>query len=199
MNQQDFEELSGWAYQRAGRQPDGLTPVEAIARAVLGPAALRSVPPRALPGDAALATVGGVRAIFLRTGLPKHRARWAIAHELGHVLLGLDSSRQEHEDVCDAFAATLLLPTVAFQEALLESGPSFRALARRFTVTESCAALRVGEVTGVPLALVAPARVRVRGSGYQWPSERELRALKVPGAQRVRLKDDRQRMALLVG
>lgn len=155
-----------------------------------------------LPGDAALATVHGQRRIYVRRGLPPERLRWAIAHELGHWALGLDSSTRENEDACDAFAAALLVPHGAFRSALKTAGSSYTKLARHFVTTESCAALRFGEVTGVPLALVAPARVRLRGDGHAWPGEEALRSLakepRVPGVRKVRLRDDARRVALRV-
>ena len=73
-------------------------------------------------------------------------------------------------------------------------------LARALETTESLAVLRLGEVTGEPIALVTPARVRLRGTAYSWPSEPELRALasapRVAGIRKVRLTDDPRRVVI---
>jgi hypothetical protein len=55
-------------------------------------------------------------------------------------------------------------------------------------------------VTGRPIAVVAPATVRVRGDEWGWPTEREIRRLvlePVPELVRVSLTDERRRWALL--
>jgi len=192
-----LEEIEGEAALMVGDTSEAPR-VLALARRVLGGAGtVLTVHARALPGDAALATVNGERRIYLRSGLSPLRQRWAVAHELGHLALELDSSTRENEDACDAFAAALLLPRRAFQVALRETGVSYTKLAQWFVTTESCAALRLGEVTDVPLALVAPSRTRVRGAEFGWPLE--LRAGRIPGVRRATLRDDRRRVALRVG
>lgn len=171
--------------------------VVALARRVLGgPGTVLTVHARALPGDACLATVHGQRRIYLRSGLEPRRLRWAVAHELGHLALELDSSTRENEDACNAFAAALLAPRRAFQRALAETGVSYTKLARWFATTESCVALRFGEVTDVPLMLVAPQRIRVRGAEFVWPAAGSTR---LPGVRRATLRDDHRRVALRAG
>jgi hypothetical protein len=183
---------------RQGGQDDGGPPrVLELARAILGRGGVEAVPHRALPGDGCLAVVQGERRIYVRTGLEPVRLRWVVAHELGHLALGLDSSSRDNEDACDAFAAALLLPRRAYQAALREVGVSYTKLARWFVTTESCAALRLGEVTDVPLALVAPARVRTRGADFAWPAE--LVAGRIPGVRRATLRDDRRRVVMRAG
>jgi len=165
-----------------------------LARRVLGGRdGVVAVPGRALPGDGALVRVRGRVQIYVKSGISTERVRWVVAHELGHLALGLDSSSRANEDACDAFAAALLLPRQAFGAALAEVGPSYAKLARWFVTTESCAALRLGEVTGVPLALITPKRIRTRGAEFSWPADLSRR---VPGLKRATLRDDRRRVAL---
>lgn len=57
---------------------------------------------------------------------------------------------------------------------LVRYAPSIAELAAAFETTESLAALRLGEVTGQPIALVAR-QVRVRGDDWAWPPEADLR------------------------
>jgi hypothetical protein len=196
-----FESIEGEAGLMLKRSGDGDSEAPRVldlARRVLGDSgALVTVHARALPGDACLVVVRGQRRIYLRRGLDPARQRWAVAHELGHVALGLDSSSRANEDACDAFAAALLLPRRAFQSALRQTGLSYTKLARWFVTTESCAALRLGEVTDVPLALVAPSRTRVRGAEFGWPAE--LTSGRIQGVRRATLRDDRRRVALRAG
>lgn len=203
MTLEDIEGEAGVLYRSTGFELDEPAPMLELARRALGRGCVLQVHARAIPGDACLATVGGERRLYLRRGLSPERARWAIAHELGHWALGVDSSSRENEDNCDALAAALVAPRAAFRAALRECGDRYHKLAVWFQTTESCAALRLGEVTGDPLALIAPARVRVRGSEFVWPGEAELRQLaakpRVPGVRKARLRDDQRRVAMRVG
>ncbi|HSC85857.1 MAG TPA: ImmA/IrrE family metallo-endopeptidase [Polyangiaceae bacterium] len=185
-----------WMLRRAGIEDDEPPPILELARRVVG-LRVEQVPHRALPGDGQLATLHGERRIYVRTGLPPARLRWAIAHELGHLALSLDSGSPENEDLANAFAAALLAPRRAYQLALNETGPSYTRLARWFITSESCAALRFGEVTDTPLALVAPTRVRVRGAEFCWPLEPTV--ARIPGVRRATLRDDKRRTAMRIG
>lgn len=101
--------------------------------------------------------------------------------------------------MADALAAALLAPRQQFLRALGEDGYRLPILARRFETTESCVALRAGEVTGEPMALVAPRSVRVRGAEWTWPTERELRRGSLPGVRKVSLRTERPRFVLRAG
>jgi hypothetical protein len=181
---------------------DGTAPISplTLAEKLLGPGAIRRVPPRCLPAGAALVRVHGDWRIYLASDLPPKPLRFAVCHELAHWALGDAATGSELERLCDALAAALLAPREAFLRVLRDTGPRLPALARRFETTETCVALRLGETTGAPLALVAPSVVRVRGAGFAWPSEREIRALaqraRLPGLRKARLRDDPARVAL---
>lgn len=200
--EQDLADLEGTAaalYRQAGYDDGEPAPVIALATRLLGPGCVQRVHAGALPGDAALVTVHGERRIYVRKGLAPARLRFAVAHELAHWALGDCSTGVDLEARCDALAACLVAPRRAFLHALRETD-RYHLLAERFATTESCVALRLGEVTGEPLALVAPLSVRVRGEAYVWPGERELRALaakpRTPGIRKAKLRDDRRRVAL---
>jgi hypothetical protein len=80
---------------------------------------------------------------------------------------------------------------------------NYTKIAQWFVTTETCAALRFGEVTGEPLALISPRAVVVRGDEWVWPDERELRAIArrrvAPGIRKTRLRDDPRRLVLRAG
>lgn len=191
------EEIEGVAlalYKQAGLDPDlPAHPVE-LAERLLGVDCVRMVHASALPGTAALARVSGYWRIYVRSRAPAARQAFAVLHELGHYALGPGAS----EEACDALAGALLLPRPAFKYAAGDLGADWTALADRFDCTESAAALRWGEVTGEPLALVAPLKVRVRGLPWGWPSDdgeiRRLASEPRPGLARARLRDDPRRV-----
>lgn len=197
----DFEGAADALYREAGYDDGAPAPILGLAKRLLGPGALHRVHAGALRADAALVTVQGERRIYVRRGLSQPRLRFAVAHELAHWALGLDSSCRENEEQCNALAACLVAPRRAFLRALRET-ELYKDLAERFVTTESCAALRQAEVTGEPTALVCPHTIYVRGDEWIWPAERELRALAArggPGIRKARLKDDRRRVAVRAG
>ena len=195
----DIEGAAAALYREAGYDDSDPAPAIGLATRLLGPGCVQRVHAGALPGDAALVTVHGERRIYVRRGLPPARLRFAVAHELAHWALGECAPGAELEARCDALAACLVAPRRAFLRALRETD-RYHELAGRFATTESCAALRLAEVTGEPLALVAPSCVRVRGDAYGWPGEPELRALatkpRVPGLRKARRRDDPRRVAM---
>jgi hypothetical protein len=155
-----------------------------------------------LPGLAALCRVGTEWRIYQRAKLDAIRDNWAIAHELGEWFLAQrGEDGPEREGIADGIAAAILVPRRSFQRALATQGPSLTALSSALGVTETLVALRVGEVVGTPIALVAPRRVRVRGAEFAWPEENALRqvanAQEMPGLRYTRLKDDPRRVMLI--
>lgn len=102
----------------AGIAPGDPVLVGALARSLLGGAdRVRALPRDRMPADGMLVPVlvdlGPPAifrpAIFHAVELSPEYARFVIAHELGHYVLGLDSSCQANERACDAFASYLVL------------------------------------------------------------------------------------------
>lgn len=167
-----------------------------MAERLLGSAA-RPVPPHILRRDGALARVGADWCIFLRADIPEARRRFAILHELSHWAIGTGAT----EEQCDALAAAMLAPRAAFLAALRAHGAMLPRLARYFRTSESCIALRLGEATDKPLALITPMSVRLRGAPYEWPADTKLRELAtrpaLKGLRKAVLRDDRTRAMLV--
>jgi hypothetical protein len=135
----------------------------------------------------------------LGRSLPPRYALFAIAHELGHWLLARHGFVGDDEErAADHLGAALVAPRRAFLSARRAVGESLPELADAFGITETGAALRLGEVLGVPLAVVVPATVRVRGpEDWGWPDEWTLRRWargRTPGIRKVRLTDDPRRV-----
>jgi hypothetical protein len=192
----DLEGIAEARYSDAG-----LDPAEAdlprLVRALLGVAVERG--PRPISGPAALYRVGPAWRIVVSSKLPLPYARFWVAHELAHWILRDEGLDDRDEAAADYLGAALLAPRRGFLSAVRE-GLELPDLAERYGLTETGAALRVGETTGRPLVVVAPARVRARGSEWWvWPPEPTLRAWARrggPGLARVRLADDPRRVML---
>lgn len=198
VDQADIEGEAEAAYRAAGLELDeGVTPIW-LAKRLLGPDAVVGVASLMQPGGGCLVRVHGQPRIYYRARLPPALRDFVIGHELAHALLG-ERVGDEAEAACDAFAAAVIAPRRAYLAALRAYGVRFTKLARAFATTESLVALRLGEVTGEPVALLAPHSLRVRGSECAWPSEPELRSVlprSGPGLARARLRDDPRRTAI---
>lgn len=192
----ELEELAGHLYREARYTDCEQAPLVTLANRLLGPNSVRLVPASALPGNGALARVGAHWRVYLRRDASQVAKRFVLLHELAHWALGSGGSEEE----CDALAAALLAPRRAFLLAVAALGSDFGALAAHFGASESCVALRLGEATGCPLALITPRAVRLRGSVFSWPDERALRAksnTQRPGLRKARLRDEPERVVLV--
>lgn len=194
----DFDRAAAVVLRAAGfGTSEAVSPLD-LAHRLLGPGTVRLIELPTLPGDGAIARVRQEWRIYIRAGCSPEAARFAICHELSHWTLGSSAC----EDDCDSLGAALLAPREAFVNAVAIHGRSLRALARHFCCTESFAALRLGEVTGNPLALVSPSRVRVRGRPFLWPPDPILRQAargrELPGLRAGQLSDDPCRVVFSV-
>lgn len=196
---QYLEGIAEAAYAEAKVETDD-GDVELVVERLLGPDAIRRGP-RPVHGPAALVRVQDRWRIILGRSVPMPAALFYVAHELGHWLLRRhDVDVHDEEAAADFIAGALLAPRRAFVAAVRTHGHDLTALAEAFDVTETSAALRLGEVLRVPLVVVAPSRVRVRGpEGWVWPPEPTLRRwARRPGEglRRTRLQDDPRRVVL---
>lgn len=193
-----LESLALSVYERLGLDPEVPASIFTIASRMLGPGAI--IRPHWMRSPAALYYQNGSPRIALRKGLPIERAAFLCGHELAHVLLNREGRRAEDEADCDYLAGALLAPRPAIH-SFLRQGLDYQEIADEVVASHTWAALRTAEVTGHPVALVTPARVRVRGVGWIWPPEDALRRLAKtggPGVTRVRLRDDPSRTLLKV-
>jgi len=195
----ELEGIADGAYRDAGidvEQPN----VVRLAKTILGPNAIQRGP-RPIAAPAALIRVGDEWRIILGRHLPKLYAVFAVGHELGHRLLAMHGyDGDDEERAADYLAGALLAPRRAFITARRAFGNDLPSLAETFSMTETGAALRLGEVLAQPLAVVAPQTVRVRGpEHWVWPDEATLRRWAkrpAPGLRKVRLTDDPRRVML---
>lgn len=174
------------------------------------------------PGPVLLAAAIGLRIVW-RAGIRGARLRretleilvssrlspvalaWAVAHEIAEWHLGrIGYDDADREQASDALAAALILPIPAYRRATAAFGGTVVALpdiSHAFRTSQSIAALRMGEVTGRPLALVTPSRVHLRGDEWGWPPEDGIRLLAqhvdTTAVERWRLSDAPRRVLLV--
>lgn len=197
LDHRTLDSIAEARYDRAGLDP-AAPHVGHLIGALLGPKAL-TFGRRPVSGPAALHRVGGEYRIAVSAALPRHDALFFASHELAHWVLRDEGLDDEDEAAADYLGAAFLAPRRAFLLALGD-GLTIADLAARFGLTETGAALRIGETTGRPLVVVAPASVRARGSeSWVWPPEPTLRRWARrghPGLARARLGDDPRRVVL---
>ncbi len=140
--------------------------------------------------------------IFVRENLSPEQFLFTVYHEIAEWHVHRLRLRFDHflekERVCDAIAAALVAPQRAFRAALRDHGEDFAELAEDFLATETCMALRLGEVEHVPVCVLSEGGVRrVRGPAWTWPQDPTTAS--GPGLRRARLRDRGERLALIVG
>lgn len=189
----DGDGIARWIYDLARLDAEAPPGPSALAKA-LG-IELATAPRGGVWGQGTKIGLRGQRMIWIAPRLAAvHRAH-AIAHEIVEWMIP-----NADEATCDEAAAAILAPRRAFARALRDLGDDLPALADAFRTTESCVALRLGEVTGEPIALVSRRRVRVRGAAWGWPAEEDIRRIArgslPPELRAMRLQDDDSRVFL---
>lgn len=171
-------------YALAGMDPLYDRSVVRIARARLGPEAVRQVSygEYGLTCDAALVTDSqGRQFIAVRADLDPIRRRCLIAHELCELeCTRIDYRRSDRENVCNRQARALLAPDQALVAVAATMEGGLRGLSAAFAMPEIQMALRLGEVEGGPSIAVrlSSGHIVVRDRRRRLPSRQlELRAL----------------------
>lgn len=171
----------------------------AIAVRLLGKGAIY-VQPRAMT-EATCATIGGALRVVLRGGFSPRKANFLVARMIARVWLfegsvGPDPTmRLEH-----GVAAWLVAPTPCFRVCLAQVGINVPRLADTFSITQTCATIRIPEVGGPDAAVTTPDRVYRRGRLFSWADDEDLRSLTRKETRSVRkiiLRDEPGRIALL--
>jgi hypothetical protein len=197
MDQADIEGLAAWAYRRAGLEDDApASPLELASRLLGNRVQVYRF--SGLKAPAALARVESDWRIYVRGRLTSRALLWLTAHELGEYLLRLEHYEgPDAEQAADRLAAALRAPRRAYQRVARFRGAAWSDLAAAFRTSESSAALRWAEVTGDPVALIAPKRpIRTRGADFMWPNPIPRKA--PHGLVRETLTDDCRRSVLRV-
>lgn len=203
VRQSEIEAIAEKLYEKAGIKPRGAADPLRLARALLGKDAIKVFRDPALRADAYLARVGRQWRIYLRAGLAPEMARFNLGHEIAEWHIATTPALRERADLdleqlADRVAAALLTPREFATETCKRIGPRWSQLALDFATTESCAALRYGEVLDEPLVLLTPRKERRRGWPWRWPSAAELRADEpCPGVAKAYLRDDPSRIVAL--
>lgn len=123
--------------------------------------------------------IGNARRIEMRLGvLGTPRGRIVLGHECAHVYAAKYLRREVTEPWCDSFGAMLAAPRRATTLAMREVGHSPVMLGAVLEVEPEAALLRIGEVSGRPVALERRAkRLVARGEPFPWPTVQAIREL----------------------
>jgi hypothetical protein len=200
MQRGDLEVLALTMLKEVGMTPLDPVCVVKLVQRLVGKEALRFAPEHVLPGNGSLVRVGSEWRIYLRRSAPTHIKRFVALHEVGHFVLGPDASEEE----CNQLAAAVLLPRLGFLRERIERRRHISTIARSFGSDETCAWLRLSEVTGERVAVVSPRSVHSRGRDKdRWLEPDKLRELATcptpKGVWKAKLHDDPTRMVLRAG
>lgn len=152
---------------------------------------LAAVPDHSLPFAGTLEDIDGGFRIRYAANMSASRRRFTIAHELCHAIFATTGPRwprtgKRLEQICEMFAATLLMPEWAVRHEWTACGPSvegFRACAANLHVSITALAMRLDQLE---LAVVFEER-----DGYWKPVVRAARAQPVPTLTSGDLSDGR--------
>jgi len=201
MEQAVVEGLADDAYRRAGMEPEQPN-ISRLARGLLGPDAIERGP-RPFHGPGALIRVQETWRIVISRSLEPSFARFVVAHELAHYLFRLNGCTFEDADeerCANRLGAALLAPRRAWALARRSLGEELPALSEAFGLTETGAALRLGEAELRPIVVVCPSALLARGpEDWVWPDAATLRRWArqpIPGVRKTRLTDDPRRSVL---
>ncbi len=177
-----FEDLAIMLHELAGMDPSQLNCPMALARAL--DITVLEAGDEPIPGGGYAWADWGDPRIYLRPWLSRARLRFAAAHEIAELMLsGIGIASEDREATADRFGAAILLPRPAVRRVLTNAPwEGLRDFASRLGVDQTTAALRFGEVTGDPIAVVTRKHTRVRGDLERWPEppRRLARARRLP-------------------
>lgn len=126
-----------------------------------------------LSRDGMLAKVNGTWRIYIRARLTSLKERWTLLHELAEwQIKNVGYQGPDIETCAEALAGAVAVPRSAY---LSRRDTAWPAIAADFAVTQTCAILRHGEVTGESVAVATPRKTFVRGSEIVLPTESQLR------------------------
>lgn len=168
MKHEALERLAIALHRRAGHDPEHFNCPILVARG--SGARVLDAGDTPMPGDGFCVSPGKTPLIFVNARLPKRRLAFAVAHELAEVeLTRIGYEGHDREQAADRLGAAILLPRPAVVATLRsQRWRGIQDFAARLGVNSTCAALRLGEVTTDPVAVVTRDKVMVRGAN-RWP------------------------------
>lgn len=178
---------------RVAARTDGVKAGGLEIAAMLGIPVVFTRPPD-VHGEGEIEPYRGDFRILLLTGLSPQESSFAAAHEISHVWFRRTGAafltQDDEEDAADQVAAALLMPAALLLRSFILHDPDFPALALEYGVSQTAMALRFGELTGQPVAIVGASRPLFRGQPPVAPGP-------VSCLRLVRLTDADLRFALL--
>lgn len=153
-------------------------------------------------------TIAGKTRICHRIGLPRARANFVVARLLGRLFLTAEDEwhslhLEDQLRIEVSLAAWLVAPPDCFRAAIQQVGLNLRKLASEFTITETAAALRYGEVQDVDTIVTAendPQHIHRHGRLLAWADQEDIFALarksNPKSVKKARIYDEPGRTAL---
>lgn len=187
----DADDIAAWIYSRARVDEEDPPGPVALARRIVSVVRSDTHGPHGAKLDEGVIHVG--------RRLEGSALTWLVAHELAELALRVSDYRGEDiERLADSGAAAIIMPRRAFLKHARHL--SIADMARLYRVSGTAASLRFGEVTGRPVAVIAPTHVHIRGEDWEWGDLPGLAKAKAPpeGVDRVRLFDATKRVRLIV-
>lgn len=199
MKLRDLEHLAITWLHRADMSADAPPHPAHLAEALFGRECLRLAVDYPEPaGLGKWAMCSGAVHIHVRPGLDVMARRWVVFHEIAEVILWREGVRcREIEAHADSLGAMLRAPSPAFLRAIELHGDKWEQLGLDFVTSQTSAALRYGETTHEPMALVTATSVRLRGRQHAWPSDMRAASLAPSDGLRIESLPDAPNRVLL--
>lgn len=191
MDTAELEECVDRIYSRAGAGKHDVWHPSRLAIAV-------GLAIHVVPGLYELGRLVNHQLIEVREGLPQWVTEWIIGHELAHFIRGSRHGDAREEAACDYIAAAIQMRRRVFIKRARELKRDIGQLAFDFAVSETSAALRLGETSGRAIAVVTRHRTYARGElAKATPSDLRTWAEEGhPDIRRALLGDDPSRTLL---
>ena len=150
----------------SGQSVWGCVNIVRVAEHCIRHGVVRVVSPESVRGTGAYMVRNGQPWILVSSSLSSTDRRFVIAHEVAEWAIG--SATHDNEAECDRLAAALLMPRAA-PLAYLARAVRVSDIALHYGASEASSVLRIGEVTGRPVAVKSPERFMRRGAQIDWP------------------------------
>lgn len=187
----DPDDIAAWIYSRARVDEEDPPGPVGLARRIVSVVRSDDHGPNGAKLDEGVIHVG--------RRLQGSALTWLVAHELAELAIRVADYRGEDaERLADSGAAAIIMPRRAFLKHARHM--SISDMAKLYDVSCTAASMRFGEVTGRPVAIIAPTHIHIRGEDWEWGDLPGLAKAKAAPeeVERAMLFDDHRRVRLIV-
>ena len=174
----EYETAANGLFRRAKVELDDPPGTIALARRLFGDDAVREAWHDGLVDGAKLVYENGRPRIYVRRYIDHALRNYLVGHEVAEWALDCAGyCEDDRERAANAIGAALLLPRRAFLRSFRDHGFDLAELAAQYVAPWGAVALRVGETTDTPVALVTQSRVHRRDPHNELPRDLDLKRL----------------------